>query len=118
MRSAWQEGLQLTGSTYLELGLPECNQAWSFWGSASGSLRYAAQRGHKKPRWFRRSARFRQDSLIAWLGGDCWVCADRWDSSTTCRETNGSTFGAQKVYKHVCAPHAGDDHFLVGGTKH
>ncbi|KAL7172588.1 hypothetical protein ACSBR2_032140 [Camellia fascicularis] len=62
---------------------------------------------YEKPRWFRRFAGLRQDSLTAWLGDDCWICADRWDSSTTCREINGSRFGAQKVYKQVCAPHAG-----------
>ncbi|KAF5933474.1 hypothetical protein HYC85_029645 [Camellia sinensis] len=31
-----------------------------------------------------------------WATGE--ICADRWDSSTKCRETNGGRFGAQKIF--------------------
>ncbi|THF93944.1 hypothetical protein TEA_017634 [Camellia sinensis var. sinensis] len=93
---ARQEDRWLTSSTYLELSLPECSRVRLYRSSANGSLRYAAQRGQEKPRRFRRSAELRQGILTVWLGGDCWICADRWDSSTTCQETNGSRFGAQK----------------------
>ncbi|KAF5931351.1 hypothetical protein HYC85_032224 [Camellia sinensis] len=33
------------------------------------------------------------------------VYADKWDSGATCQEMTGSGYGAQRVYKHVCAPH-------------
>ncbi|KAL7181914.1 hypothetical protein ACSBR1_040762 [Camellia fascicularis] len=109
---ARQKGRRLTEPTYLELGLSECIRARLYRSSANGSFRYAAQRGQEKPGRIRQSVELRRGILIDWLGGDCWICADIWDSSTTCRETNRSGFGVQKVYKRVCVPHAvTDDHF-------
>ncbi|KAF5942130.1 hypothetical protein HYC85_019772 [Camellia sinensis] len=93
---ARQEDRRLIGSTYLELGLPECSRVRLYRSSVSGSLRYAAQHGQEKPRRFHRSAELRRGFLTVWLGGDCWICADRWDSSITCQEITESRFGAQK----------------------
>ncbi|KAF5938150.1 hypothetical protein HYC85_025656 [Camellia sinensis] len=41
------------------------------------------------------------------------ICRDLpWDSGATCQEMTGSGHGAQRVYKHVCAPHTRETNIL------